>query len=139
MRQSQIKRITKETSIEMSLCLEGTGQAQVDTGIGFMDHMFELLAFHSGIDCIVKCQGDLKVDSHHTVEDLGIVFAYDDAVRPTRLAMNMEKYLETALKRLSEKAQEKGANAVLGICFDLRDTLKPMLMGTAVILEDESS
>lgn len=74
MRQSQIKRITKETSIEMSLCLEGTGQAQVDTGIGFMDHMFELLAFHSGIDCIVKCQGDLKVDSHHTVEDLGIVF-----------------------------------------------------------------
>lgn len=74
MRQSRIKRITKETSIEMSLCLEGTGQAQVDTGIGFMDHMFELLAFHSGIDCIVKCQGDLKVDSHHTVEDLGIVF-----------------------------------------------------------------
>ena len=72
------------------------------------------------------------------VKDLGIVFAYDDAVRPTRLAINMEKYLETALKRLSEKAQEKGANAVLGICFDLRDTLKPMLMGTAVILEDES-
>lgn len=71
------------------------------------------------------------------VKDLGIVFAYDDAVRPTRLAMNMEKYLETALKRLSEKAQEKGANAVLGICFDLRDTLKPMLMGTAVVLEDE--
>ena len=53
MRQSQIKRITKETSVEMFLCLEGTGQAQVDTGIGFMDHMFELLAFHSGIDCIV--------------------------------------------------------------------------------------
>ena len=73
------------------------------------------------------------------VKDLGIVFAYDDAVRPTRLAINMEKYLETALKRLSEKAQKKGANAVLGICFDLRDTLKPMLMGTAVILEDESS
>ena len=69
-------------------------------------------------------------------KDLGIVFAYDDAVRPTRLAINMEKYL---VKRLSEKAQEKGANAVLGICFDLRDTLKPMLMGTAVILEDESS
>lgn len=71
------------------------------------------------------------------VKDLGIVFAYDDAIRASRFAMNMEKYLEHALYRLGEKASEKGANAVLGICFDLRDTLKPMLMGTAVILEDE--
>lgn len=71
------------------------------------------------------------------VKDLGIVFAYDDAVRPTRFAMNMEVYLNHALKRLGEKAKEKGANAVLGVCFDLRDSMKPMVMGTAVILEDE--
>ena len=51
--------------------------------------------------------------------------------------MNMEKYLEHALKCLGEKAKEKGGNAVMGICFDLRDSIKPMLMGTAVILEDE--
>lgn len=71
------------------------------------------------------------------VKDLGIVFAYDDAIRATRFAMNMEVYLNHALKRLGEKAKERGANAVLGISFDLRDTMKPMLMGTAVILEDE--
>lgn len=73
------------------------------------------------------------------VKDLGIIFAYDDEIRMTRFAMNMEKYLDYALNRLGEKAKEKGANAVLGICFDLRDTMKPMLMGTAVILEDEVS
>lgn len=71
------------------------------------------------------------------VKDLGIVFAYDDAIRMTRIAMNMDKYLNHALDYLGEKAQERGANAVLGICFDVRDTMKPMLMGTAVILEDE--
>lgn len=71
------------------------------------------------------------------VKDLGIVFAYDDAIRPTRLAISMDHYLAHALERLGEKAAEKGANAVLGISFDLRDSLKPMVMGTAVILEDE--
>ncbi len=71
------------------------------------------------------------------VKDLGIVFAYDDAIRGLRIAMNMEKYLEHAQTYIGEKAQELGANAVLGVCFDLRDSVKPMLMGTAVILEDE--
>lgn len=71
------------------------------------------------------------------VKDLGIVFAYDDAIRASRFALNMEKYLDFALKRLCEKASEKGANAVMGISFDLRDSMKPMLMGTAVVLEDE--
>lgn len=74
MRTSTISRDTKETKIQMSLNLDGSGQAIVNTGIGFMDHMFELLAFHSGFDLKIACQGDLKVDSHHTVEDLGIVF-----------------------------------------------------------------
>ena len=73
MRQSQIKRQTNETTIEMSINLDGQGQATIDTGVGFMDHMLELFAFHSGIDCTITCIGDLKVDSHHTVEDLGIV------------------------------------------------------------------
>lgn len=71
------------------------------------------------------------------VKDLGIVFAYDNAYRPIRIAYNMEEYLEHALNCLSKKAEERGANAVLGISFDLRDSMKPMLMGTAVVLEDE--
>lgn len=74
MRKSEIKRQTNETNIEMSLNLDGQGEAYIETGIGFMDHMLELLAFHGGFDLSVQCQGDLKVDSHHTVEDLGIVF-----------------------------------------------------------------
>lgn len=74
MRTSTMTRDTKETKIQMTLNLDGSGQAMIDTGVGFMDHMFELLAFHSGFDLTVTCHGDLKVDSHHTVEDLGIVF-----------------------------------------------------------------
>ena len=70
MRTSSINRETKETKIVMELNLDGRGQAEIDTGVGFMDHMFELLAFHSGFDIKVKCVGDLKVDSHHTIEDL---------------------------------------------------------------------
>ena len=63
MRTSSINRETKETKIVMELNLDGRGQAEIDTGVGFMDHMFELLAFHSGFDIKVKCVGDLKVDS----------------------------------------------------------------------------
>lgn len=70
---SSINRDTKETQISMTLNLDGNGQANIDTGIGFMDHMLELFAFHSGFDLDVRCIGDLKVDSHHSVEDLGIV------------------------------------------------------------------
>lgn len=73
MRSCIIDRQTKETQIHMTLNLDGTGKASIDTGVGFMDHMLELFAFHSGIDLEVRCLGDLKVDSHHTVEDLGIV------------------------------------------------------------------
>lgn len=72
MRTCTIDRETKETKIHMSLNLDGNGQASIDTGVGFLDHMFELLAFHAGFDLDVQCCGDLKVDSHHTVEDLGI-------------------------------------------------------------------
>ena len=67
-----MSRLTKETSVEAALVLEGTGQAEIDTGIGFFDHMLELLAFHSGFDLAVKARGDLQVDDHHTIEDIGI-------------------------------------------------------------------
>ncbi|MET0707521.1 MAG: imidazoleglycerol-phosphate dehydratase, partial [Tardiphaga sp.] len=72
MRTATIKRKTKETDIEVSVNLDGTGQSNSATGIGFFDHMLDLLARHSRIDVTVKAVGDLHVDFHHTVEDVGI-------------------------------------------------------------------
>ena len=73
MRKSSEVRVTKETNIECNLNLDGKGIANVSTGIGFFDHMLNTLAKHSGFDIDFKCIGDLSVDTHHTVEDSGIV------------------------------------------------------------------
>jgi imidazoleglycerol-phosphate dehydratase len=72
MRRAAVKRTTKETEISVALDLDGSGNAAVATGIGFLDHMLELLARHSLIDISVKAIGDLHVDQHHTTEDVGI-------------------------------------------------------------------
>ena len=72
MRTAVIDRQTKETEIRCVLDLDGNGRADIATGIGFFDHMLELLAFHSGFDLSMKARGDLDVDDHHTVEDCGI-------------------------------------------------------------------
>ena len=72
MRTASVKRKTKETDIEVAVNLDGTGVSKVSTGIGFFDHMLDLLARHSRIDITVKAGGDLHVDHHHTVEDIGI-------------------------------------------------------------------
>lgn len=72
MRKAEITRETLETRIALSLCLEG-GARQIDTGIGFFDHMLNSFAVHGGFGLMVKCEGDLVVDGHHTVEDVGIV------------------------------------------------------------------
>ncbi len=71
MRTAKIKRNTKETQIVLSLQLEG-GETAVDTGVGFLNHMLELLAVHAGIGLQVKCKGDVEVDFHHSTEDVGI-------------------------------------------------------------------
>ena len=73
MRTAHVERQTAETQIEVSLNLDGTGAVEVDTGIGFFDHMLSALGRHSLIDLSVKAAGDLEVDGHHTVEDTGIV------------------------------------------------------------------
>jgi imidazoleglycerol-phosphate dehydratase len=73
MRTAEISRKTKETKIRLSLDLDGTGKASIKTGVGFFDHMLDLLARHSLIDLAVEATGDLHVDAHHTVEDVGIV------------------------------------------------------------------
>jgi len=71
-RVAQIKRTTKETDISLKLNLDGHADYSIDTGIGFFDHMLELFAKHGGFDLDITCKGDLKVDSHHTVEDVGL-------------------------------------------------------------------
>ena len=73
-RTATINRKTNETEIALSLNLDGTGVSQIQTGVGFFDHMLELLARHAVIDLDVTAQGDLHVDQHHTVEDVGICF-----------------------------------------------------------------
>lgn len=72
-RQSGLSRQTKETRITLSLILDGSGKADCETGVGFFDHMLDLLARHGLIDLKVHAEGDLEVDAHHTVEDVGIV------------------------------------------------------------------
>ena len=73
MRTAKISRDTKETKIALELNLDGSGEGVISTGIGFFDHMLELLKKHALIDLTIKADGDLKVDYHHTVEDVGLV------------------------------------------------------------------
>ncbi len=74
MRTAAIERNTRETQIKLELDLDGAGEGAIDTGIGFFNHMLELLKKHALINLTVKAKGDLDVDYHHTVEDVGLVF-----------------------------------------------------------------
>jgi len=73
MRRADLDRKTKETSISLRLVLDGRGASRVETGLGFLDHMLDLLARHAGFDLTVRAVGDRRVDDHHLVEDVGIV------------------------------------------------------------------
>lgn len=72
MRHSEVSRETAETAVKLSLELDGSGRSEIDTGVGFLDHMLTLLALHGGFDLAVSCKGDLNVDAHHSVEDIGL-------------------------------------------------------------------
>lgn len=72
-RSARIRRTTRETDIDLALSLDGRGSARIATGIGFFDHMLESVARHGGFDLTVRAAGDLHVDQHHTVEDVGLV------------------------------------------------------------------
>ena len=82
MRTSDISRVTGETDIRLSLDLDGSDTSEIDTGVGFLDHMLTLFARHARFDLYVKAKGDVYVDDHHTVEDVGIVLgqAFAEAV-----------------------------------------------------------
>jgi imidazoleglycerol-phosphate dehydratase len=112
-RSSTVKRKTAETDVQLAIALDGTGTAAVETGVGFFDHMLTLLARHSLIDLDVKAKGDLHVDQHHTVEDVGICIgkALSEALGEKRgiarygsITLPMEETLVTAAVDLSGRA-----------------------------------
>ncbi len=113
MRKSEIKRDTNETKINLSLCLDGTGENNIDTGCGFLDHMLTLFAKHGRFDLSVKCDGDTFVDDHHTVEDVGICLgkAFAEAlgdkkgiIRYGNMILPMDEALIVAAVDLSGRA-----------------------------------
>jgi imidazoleglycerol-phosphate dehydratase len=101
---TELSRKTKETNIELRINVNGTGKAQISTGICFFDHMLETLAKHSGIDMEIFCEGDIFVDYHHTVEDVGIVLgrALREEIFPVE---NIERF-SNAVAILDEAAVE---------------------------------
>ena len=86
MREAEIARRTAETDIRLRLCLDGSGKSDVDTGVGFLDHMLTLFARHGAFDLSVRCAGDTQVDDHHSVEDIGIALgtAFSEALGDKR-------------------------------------------------------
>ncbi len=96
MRKAKIERKTAETTITLELNLDGRGQAEIETGVGFLDHMLTLFAFHGNFDLKVACSGDTFVDDHHSVEDIGIVLgqAFVQALGDKR---GIQRYSDIAL------------------------------------------
>ena len=116
-RKGSVKRTTKETDIEVAVDLDGKGVSNVATGIGFFDHMLDLLARHSRIDITVKAKGDLHIDHHHTTEDVGI--ALGQAVKQA-----LGNMVDNALRYAGRGAvvtvdvQRDGDEAVLSVTDD---------------------
>ncbi len=128
MRSAEMNRITKETQIDLKLKLDGKGVSKIETGIGFFDHMLELFAKHGGFDLEITAKGDLQVDQHHTVEDVGIalgeaflkalgdkkginrtgffVFPMDEALSICAVDLSNRAYLEYKMKMGPRKLGE---------------------------------
>jgi len=106
MRKATVKRTTKEAAVEVSINLDGEGRSSIATGIGFLDHMIDLLARHSRIDMEIKAKGDLHIDHHHTTEDVGIALgqamkqAFGDMKGITRYA-DVHLPMDEALTRVA--------------------------------------
>jgi len=95
-RTATASRSTAETDIEVTVALDGDGESAVDTGIGFFDHMLASFATHGLFDLTVECDGDLHVDDHHTVEDVGIVVMHADDL--DYLSRNVRETVETSVE-----------------------------------------
>ncbi len=104
LRQATVERSTRETQITVSVNLDGTGQLEVETGLPFLDHMLDQIARHGLIDLSIQAQGDLEIDAHHTVEDIGITLgqAINQALDKTGIRRYGHAYvpLDEALSRV---------------------------------------
>ena len=121
MRAAEIKRDTRETQISLSLDLDGTGKADITTGVGFLDHMLELFARHGDFDLTVTCRGDTQVDGHHTVEDIGIALgqAFTRALGDKRGIVRYGQFLLPMDETLVLCAADLSGRACLGWAVDL--------------------
>jgi len=90
-RSARVERKTRETDIALTLDLDGEGRSKIRTGIGFLDHMLTSLATHARFDLDVRCRGDLHVDAHHSVEDVGIAFGQALRARFEHAAHNLAR------------------------------------------------
>ena len=121
MRNAEIVRRTAETDIRLALNLDGSGKSDIDTGIGFLDHMLTLFAHHGRFDLIVKCAGDTRVDDHHSTEDIGIALgqAFDQALGDRR---GITRYGQTILpmdESLILSAVDFSGRGVLGYALQI--------------------
>ena len=121
MRTASIQRDTRETRIKLSLNLDGTGRAEVSTGCGFLDHMLELFARHGDFDLSAVCQGDVRVDYHHSVEDIGICLgkAFQEALGDKRGLVRYGQFLLPMDETLVLCAVDLSGRDYLGWAVDL--------------------
>jgi imidazoleglycerol-phosphate dehydratase len=115
MREASIERITKETQIRGSLRIEGTGQYQIATGVRFLDHMLELFTKHGAFDLTIDAKGDLDVDQHHTVEDVGIALGdlFSKALGDRRGINRSGYFVQTMDETLAVVAVDLGGRPAL--------------------------
>ncbi len=119
MRTAAVKRKTAETDIALTLTIEGAGRSDVDTGVGFLDHMLTLFARHGRFDLELRCVGDTRVDDHHSVEDVGIALgeAFAEALGDKRGVVRYGSMLLPMDEALVLTAVDLSGRSVL--CFDL--------------------
>ena len=122
-RTARIERATAETQITLTLSLDGSGQADVETGVGFLDHMLTLFARHGLMDLTVRCAGDLHVDQHHTVEDVGICLgaALAQAVGDKRGIVRYGTFTVPMDETLVMVSLDLSGRAYLACNLDVRD------------------
>jgi len=115
MREASVRRETKETQITGRLLIEGAGQYEISTGIRFLDHMLELFSKHGAFDMIIHVKGDLDVDQHHTVEDVGIVLGdlFSQALGARRGINRAGYFVQTMDETLAVVAVDLGGRAAL--------------------------
>ncbi|MCX7957210.1 MAG: imidazoleglycerol-phosphate dehydratase HisB [Endomicrobia bacterium] len=92
-RKAKVERITKETKIILQINLDGSGKNKIFTGVAFFDHMLELFSFHSGFDIILKAKGDIFIDDHHLVEDVGLVLG-EAFLKALKTKKGIKRYAE---------------------------------------------